>query len=205
MRSKRASDVPAAAPAPRARQMLATAIDVALGWAIAWRLHDRPTEPRAGGRAVRVRWITVVGPSSELVRQQLGSPGQRVARVRTVDRRTGARVALWRTLVVILTSLAGDAISKRHALGDDPELERKRLAREALEIREGHADDVEARNAALLEHYRQHRQNADLGSRVAPLVAVGLLTHFLRRRLTPTIEVSVRPGAPAARARTSAR
>jgi hypothetical protein len=195
MRSKRASDAPAAAPAPRARQMLATAIDVALGWAIAWRLHDRPTEPRAAGRVVRVRWITVVGPSSDLVRQQLGSPGQRVARVRTIDRRTGARVALWRTLAVILTSLAGDAISKRNALGDDPELEleRKRLAREALEIRESHADDVEARNAALLEHYRQHDQNVDLGSRVAPLMAVGLLTSFLRRRLTPTIEVSVRP------------
>ena len=59
------------------------------------------------------------------MRTQIASPGERLSGVRTVDRRTGRRVALWRTLLLVTVRAAGAELVRRSrpAAG---ELERER-------------------------------------------------------------------------------
>jgi hypothetical protein len=171
--------------------MLAGAVDVALAGGLAWLLRRRaPGVPDARGVASASRWIPVLGPSSELVREQLGSPGQRMLGIRTVDRRTGARVALWRTLIMTAAAVTGNVLARRNIRGAAPEPERS--TRELGVIEERHAGDPQARDAAIRDLITERRENADFGRRVSPVIAVGMLTSFLLRRLRPTTEVSVR-------------
>ena len=92
-------------PAPPWRRMLAGGVDAAIVGGAVW--FSRRQSPGAHERASR--WAPLFGPTSELVREQIGSPGQRLLGLRTVDRRTGRRLELWRTLVLVGVSVGGPA------------------------------------------------------------------------------------------------
>jgi hypothetical protein len=69
--------------------------------------------------------------------------------------------------------------------------ERERYMAEWRAIRERHSDDPGAREAARRELVAPH----DIASSCAPVLALGLLSTLLRRRLAPTTDVSVRDRA----------
>jgi hypothetical protein len=179
--------------APRVRQLAGAALDIAVGAGLAWVLgtgrRGDPSEPRPPltARLVPGALLRAVGPSSELVREQLGSPGQRLLGLRTVDRRTGARLALWRTLLLLAyRGLSQQIVSRRR---DGPSSERRQaLLRELGEIHRRHAENDDARESALRDFYATQPQISVHRSFV-PLIGVGLLGALLRRRLAPTVEV----------------
>ncbi len=122
------------APAPRVRQALAGLIDaalMALPTAIyglrAWRARE--TERPA---ARPPDWMRMLAPAFAVLGEQVGTPGGWIAGVRTVDRRTGRRLSLWRTLAVALAQVATRVLSRR--LTPSPALpsedERRQRARE---------------------------------------------------------------------------
>jgi hypothetical protein len=195
--------LPAAVAAPRSRRMLAGAIDSATAFAIGRGLKrfGGPRPPAGGdrpdGRAAATLALGVLGPSSDLVRQQLGSPGQRVLGLRTVDRRTGERVARSRTLLLVALGIADQALAARQKPGPDPQLEaeQERFRSEIAAIHERHRDDPAARDAALRRAYEQRPGpvKIDLAHLPVPRLAVVLLAAIARRRLAPTTEVLVRP------------
>jgi len=187
-------------PATRRQRALAGLIDLAVtglflgAW---WRWRGagaaRQDRPRARGRVGRAALLRVL---REGIEEQLGSPGERLVGIRTVDRRTGRRVELWRTIVVALVrlggQLAGRSLQPEPAQRDPGEEEQTR--QEILAIKERFADDPEARDAALMEHYRTHRQpvHVDLARPLASILAVSIVNGRLRRRLAPTILVDRR-------------
>jgi hypothetical protein len=128
-----------------------------------------------------------------VVYEQLGSPGAWVAGVRTVDRRTGRRVALWRTVLIASARLGTQAAAKRLAKPSPPisEAEHAERARALQAIRERFPDDEDARNAALTDHYREHQVTvkANLGTPLAISIGSSLLNSRLRRHLAPTMLV----------------
>ena len=89
---------PSYARAPQWRILLAGRVDVAIAGAL-----GRAIQARVGRRALRPV-ATLRSPMEELVREQIGSPGQLLLGVRTVDRRTGSRLALRRSLVVFASA-----------------------------------------------------------------------------------------------------
>jgi hypothetical protein len=188
---------PAPVAAPRSRSAAAVAIDALLGIALTWGASGGSCSAmdtaRSRASAQAARWMTVIGPSSDLVREQIGSPGQRLLGIRTVDRRTGARVDWWRSLTLAAMSGVGVALS-RASPQRDRELEVKRweFRRELQAAASSHAGDPEARAAAIRELDGRYQVNVDLGRRVGLLAALGLLRLVLRRRLAPTTEISVR-------------
>ena len=186
------------AAAPGWRRASAVLVDAALGAALKWTLRRGRGEP-TGLRDVLSRtespWLTLVEPSSDLVREQLGSPGQRLLGIRSVDRRTGVRLSLWRSLAMAATGFAVAALARRQARAAvSPERVRQReaLMREWRAIGERHADDPRARDAA--REQLAASQNVAASS-CAPVLALGLLSALLRRRIAPTTEVSVRERA----------
>ena len=82
---------------------------------------------RHGARSAALSWLARRRDSSawtarsrgcsrwpeEVLREQLRTPGQLLLGTRTVDRRTGARVALWRTLVLPASQLRGQGADGR--------------------------------------------------------------------------------------------
>jgi hypothetical protein len=93
--------------APRLRRVLAALVDMALTAAVVWMLRARAAADE------RTRWLSVLPP--ELIREQLGSPGRRMLGLRTVDRRTGRRVALWRSLALVGARMGGQLLARRIA------------------------------------------------------------------------------------------
>jgi hypothetical protein len=195
---------PEPTPAPRVRQVLAGLIDTAvmalpavIYWRRAWRTGERSAAGQPG-------WMRMLGPAAAVLGEQVGTPGDWIMGVRTVDRRTGRRLALWRTLTVALAQVATRVLSRR--LTPRPALpsedERRQQAREAQEIKERYADDEDARNAQLMRHYREHRVSVTV-SFWPPLIAgLGstLVNRAIRRRLAPTLVLSrgsAEPPAPA--------
>jgi len=176
-----------AEPAPRWRRMLADALDAAMlaAAARAWR-----------GRAVRAgarhqSW-GLLGRSADFLGVQLRSPGERLLGIRTVDRRTGRRVALWRTLLLSGCRLGGGLLLRR-LVAESPEDERQRewFTTETHAILERHPQASSARDAereALAERYSGRGPLRTVG----PWIAFGLLTAGLRRRLEPTVQVLAR-------------
>jgi hypothetical protein len=75
-------------PAPPWRRALAAIADIAIVGGVAWLWRRRAGSAAGVGRT---RWAPLLRPSGEMVREQLGSPGQHLLGVRTVDRRTGRR------------------------------------------------------------------------------------------------------------------
>jgi len=200
------SPTPAPVPAPRARKALAGLIDAAvlalpavlyLGRALRAGGADRPAaRPPA--------WTRVLTPAVGVLGEQVGTPGSWIMGVRTVDRRTGRRLALWRTLTVALAEVATRVLSQR--LTPRPSFpsddERRQRLREVEAIKDRYADDEEARNAELMRHHAEHRVNVTVN--VWPPLVAGLgstlVNRSVRRRLAPTLVVSrghaERPASP---------
>jgi hypothetical protein len=186
-------------PAPRARQTLAGLIDaavMALPTAIyglrAWRARGtgRPAARPPG-------WMSMLAPACALVGEQVGTPGSWIMGVRTVDERTGRRLALWRTLTVALVQVVTRLLGRRLAPRPEirPEAERRQRWSEIQAIKERYADDEDALSAELMRHQAEHR--GDVSVNIWPPVVVGLgatlVNRAVRRRLAPTLVVSRRP------------
>src|SRR5947209_1105985 len=180
--------------APRSRRALAGLADVAIVGGVAWLSRRRAGSSTRSGKA---RWAPLFGPSGEAVREQLGSPGQRLFGVRTVDRRSGRRVELWRTLVLLGTGVGGQLLMRRLTpIGQTPEQERERerFMEELRAVNERHPAGAPERDAELSALMPRHPGPIAVNpSRaMAASLAVGLINNRLRRRLAPTTEVPVR-------------
>jgi hypothetical protein len=188
-------------PAPRARTALAGLIDaglMALPTAVVLRRTMRVAE--AGDAPYRPpRWISALAPAFVVLGEQLATPGDWIMGVRTVDKRTGARIALWRTLTVALVRIAARRLARqlrpRPVIPTDME-RRQRSEIEAIEQR--HRDDEEARNAALMRHYSEHRVNPSAGLWRVLAGGLGsvLVNRVVRRRLAPTVVIDARDHNP---------
>ena len=177
------------ARAPAWRRSGANLIDAACLGGLWWLARSRGWV-RDGGRAARL----IAAPGDPL-REQLRSPGQLLLGTYTVDRRTGGRVALWRTLAVIAAGAAGREITRRlePASGDKDARERDAFVTEMQAIMARHPQASPERAAELRAlDQRQHGVVPSMLRAIAPSLAVGLLTTRLRRRLAPTVEVLAR-------------
>ena len=180
--------------APRARRLLATALDLTVAGVWVWARRPR----WSGGAAPTVEpslSSRLFGPANELAREQLGSPGERLTGLRTVDRRTGRRVQLWRTLLIVATRAAGAELGRR-ARRRDPEQERERAAfhRELRAVHERHREDPDACETEIAGLFERAPESieVDLKRSVGPIVVFGLLSALLRRRLAPTVVIDAR-------------
>ncbi len=177
------------AQASRSRRALAGLIDVAIFGALTRRVLSH-------GDRERLRLLSSIA-SPEALREQLRTPGQRIAGLRTVDRRTGERVALWRSLVLAGASGCG-ALAMRRVQPSPPtseqERERERALVEMESLYRRHPIDREAREAERARLATQARSPVDFDVKrvLATTLAVALLRAALRRRLAPTIEVDAR-------------
>ena len=177
--------------APRWRSMVAGLVDAALLAGIAWAFRGRVKGP-AGGRA-----LALLGSAGEFAREQIASPGQRLLGVRTVDRRTGRRTELWRTALLLGTSVAGQQLTARlrPGLNPDAESEGDAFLTELREIHERHPVDspeLAAERRALYERHTVTVFGPDLMQAMGVSAAVTMLNRRLRRRLAPTVEVLAR-------------
>jgi len=177
-------------PAPRFRRLLAGLIDMALagGGTWVWRRS-------AGGTAGMSRWAPMSGAAGGFLREQLGSPGQHLLGLRTVDRRTGRRVELWRSGVLLATAAAGQVIlSRLRPPPDTPEQERERerFAQEMRALAERHGDEPGERAAALDQLFDRYSLPNPFSAMPAA-IALGIVVRRLRRRLAPTTDVLARP------------
>jgi hypothetical protein len=179
-------------PAPRWRRMLAGAVDAAIGGGVVWLSRRR----LSGVDARAKRWMLWFGPTSEFVREQLGSPGEWIVGVRTVDRRTGRRVALWRTVTLVLARVVVDEI-QRNTSGVPspiPEAQHAELARELQAIKDAHPDDPDARNQATMRLYKERQVDFAGGQpagwrMLAGIVGGVAVNRWARRQLAPTVDV----------------
>jgi hypothetical protein len=170
--------------------MLAGALDAALVGGGTWLWRQR----RGAESARAARWAGLLEPTVESLRQQLRSPGQLLLGLRTVDRRTGRRLELWRTLVLLAVGVARMMFVRHLAppqLTPEQERERSGFLDELNAIQARHPDDEVAREAERQRLFeRQHNQVPEILRRTAgPMLALSLLNSRLRRRLAPTTEV----------------
>ncbi|MHB8532277.1 MAG: hypothetical protein ACYDC2_06125, partial [Solirubrobacteraceae bacterium] len=142
--------------------------------------------------AGRLRFLRMI--PAEALREQVRTPGQRLLGLRTVDRRTGERVALWRTLLLTGVAATGQQLTRRVAAPSqtpEQESERARFLDHVRDIHQRHPaggiareQEMEALWARQPDSLRSH-----LGRALGPALASALLTSRLRRRLAPTVEV----------------
>jgi hypothetical protein len=180
-------------PAPRWRRMLAGAVDSAIVGGAVWFSRRRSVN---GGIDRAAGWARLFGPASELIHQQIGSPGQRLLRLRTVDRRTGRRPELWRTLVLLGADAGGWLLMRRAApapLTASQERDRLTFLDELNAIEQRHRDDPGAREAARRRLFERQPPSgvATLGRTAGLILVSGLLKSRLRRRLTPTTDTRI--------------
>lgn len=179
--------------APRWRQTGSGLIDVGVLAGLRWLA-------RRGELTGAEKLITrAAGTGQRVLREQLRSPGQLLLGTRTVDRRTGRRVALWRTLALAGVGVASRELVRRLAPFEGPERRRAQaaFASESHEIYARHPQASPEREAALRELYRRHPPgsvSADPVRIFLPPLLAGLLGAGLRRRLAPTVEVLARGG-----------
>jgi hypothetical protein len=171
------------------RRAGANLIDMAFTGSVWWLARSRgwAREGAAGSRLMAI--------PGNLLREQVRSPGQWLFGTLTVDRRTGRRLALWRTIAVFGSRLAGAQITRRLEPARTPELEREREAARAEmgEIMRRHPQATPERDAELAAAHDRHRLILpSLPRAVAPSLVVGLLTTRLSRRLAPTVEILAR-------------
>ncbi len=171
--------------ASRWRTTLAGLLDAGLVAGVLWTL-------RSGsglGRGARTAGA-LLAPTSDFVREQLASPGQRLLGIRTVDRRTGRRVALWRTALLLGVRAGGQLAAARLAPATPDAAARAQLETELAEARRLHEGNPAALQSALTAIYERHSTDfAGLPRAIAPTLATGVLNRRLRRRLAPTVEV----------------
>jgi hypothetical protein len=178
--------------APWWRRMLAGGVDAAIGGFVVWLARKQSL----GANARATRWAPLLGPTSELLREQLGSPGQRLLGLRTVDRRTGRRVELWRTLALLGSRLGARLLMRRLApapLTPPQERDRREFLDELNALHERHREDPDALQAERRRLFeRQQPVTSTLLGVAGPALAAGLLNNRLRRRLAPTTEALIR-------------
>jgi hypothetical protein len=156
---------------------------------------------RSGGDAgdtdpVRLqRWLRPLSPAVGVLSEQLGTPGRWIVGLRTVDRRTGRRVALWRSLAVALLGAVTQAVRRRLTPASRPisESEREDFVREVEAIRERYADDSQLMQEKMMRLYEQRRIGVNLWRWLPATVGPALIKSRLRRRLAPTVVVVSRP------------
>jgi len=175
--------------APRWRQGAATLVDVAVLGGMWWLARSRGWV-RDGGALGKV-----LAAPGEPLREQLRSPGQLLLGIRTVDRRTGRRLALWRTLALAGAGAAGQVLTQRVLAPEADEQARRREAfgheQRALMKRHPEASpERDAERRALVERYPNIGPN--VLRTAAPMLAVGLVQRRLRTRLAPTVDVLAR-------------
>jgi hypothetical protein len=201
---------PELVPATRPQKALAGAVDTAFALAlvgVSWWSHNGG----AGRRelADRMGRLVALTPLKGIVDEQLGTPGAWVAGIRTVDQRTGKRVALWRTVLIVSARMGMRAAAQRLTKPSPPisEAEQEQRARELQAIRERFADDEDARNAALMDHYREHQLpvQANFARPLAITLGSAVVNNRLRRHLAPTKLVGRRAGVTARRSGRSRR
>jgi hypothetical protein len=107
-----------------------------------------------------------------------------------VDRRTGRRVALWRSLAVALLGPVTHAVRRRlvPAPPTIPESEREEFGRELRAIEEQYPGDGRRLAEASSRFYEQHRVEVNRWRWLLAMVP-GLISIPLRRRLAPTVVV----------------
>jgi hypothetical protein len=177
--------------ASRARRTTAGLIDMAVLGGPQMLLRRRG---RGAGSSGREKWLErVLGGGQLLLEQQLGTPGERAMGLRTVDRRTGRRVVLWRSVVLVLATAGTQALrdfaSERLAAARRAELEE---LRQGLRSVEQHPEDSLERDEAMSQVMRAQGEVSASLSCWWPLALAGalaLVQHQLRRRLAPTVVV----------------
>jgi hypothetical protein len=186
-------------PAPRARRTLAGLIDTAtLGLLYAFYLRGILRGGQDAGPnpdAVRLqRRLRLLPPALGILSEQLGTPGGWIAGLRIVDRRTGRRVALWRTLAVVLLKAVTEAARRRltPSPAPIPDSEHEDFARELQRISERYPDDGERPAEATSRFYAQHRVEVNPWRWLPAIVGAALIDNRLRRRLAPTAVVLAR-------------
>jgi hypothetical protein len=207
------AETPELTPAPRGARLLAAMIDAATIGVPSF-LYMRRAQRSADGRAqlgkLGGQWNRVIGPVRASLDQQVGSPGGWVVGLRTIDSRTGRRVALWRTLVLALARIAMGMLQRRTFGVNTPtsQAEHASFARELEAIKHAHPDDPEARNDAMMRLYRERERRVDVNlfgwRMLAGIVGSVLVNQWLRRRLAPTVVVSSRAATARITARKSA-
>ncbi len=184
-------------PATRRQRALAGLLDMAVAGAVVRLMWDRRAEGDGASRGGPLGRLAVLAPLRAIVEEQVGSPGAWVAGIRTVDRRTGRRVVLWRTAMLVGVRAASQLVASR--LQSDPpetmsELEWRQRKREIEEIEERYAADPDGRNRAMADYFEAHPQPWAMNVARPIAIAMGttLVNSRLRRRLAPTMLVKRR-------------
>jgi hypothetical protein len=170
--------------APRWRSILAGLVDTAVAGAAVWGLKVR-------GGVARTATIPVV-PASQLLRQQLGSPGQRLFGVRTVDQRTGTRVALWRSLVALGAGVGTHLLTARMSSPEATPQQahgHERHLQAVGETYQRHSADSAARDEERAGLMEQGPRRLDPWRQIGLPLAVRLVEGRLHRRLIVTKEI----------------
>ncbi len=185
------------------RKGLAGVIDAGIPMAVAYaRRRRRPAHGKGSSGGGIGEAIGGVLARSALI-ERMGSPGQRLMGLRTVDRRTGRPVTLRRA--TLLTGLGVGVTVARARLrapspaSDSPERQRagEELRREVRELREQHAREPEALEAAMMELYRRRAPAVRLGGgKLIAGVGLQFLVGRVRRRVAPTEVVRSRRPDP---------
>jgi hypothetical protein len=166
--------------APGWRRVAGALIDAAILWPL--------------GRSNRLARVPVA-VAVEILREQVGSPGQLLLGVRTLDRRSGERVALWRSMALGGVAWGGQLLVRRLAPPPPGPEQKQALERYWSELRETgarHPDGPDATGGACRPLLQPPPITVNVGRAVAPTVAVGLVTNRLRRLLAPTVEALAR-------------
>jgi hypothetical protein len=187
-------------PAPRARRTLAGLIDAStfgllFALYVRWKWRSGREPGPDHNPAGLERWLRLLNPVLGVVSEQLGTPGAWIVGLRTVDPRTGRRVALWRTLAVVLLGVLTEAGRRRLTPPVPPisESERGEFGREMRAIREGYADDGKLQREAMSRFYEQHRVDVNPLRWLPAIAGAALINNRLRRHLAPTVVVVSRP------------
>jgi hypothetical protein len=191
-------DSPKLQSAPRWRQTLAGLINAATIGAVSvlhtrWQRRSRDAGSRPGASGER-RWPRLLSLATVVLDQQVGTPGGWIMGLRTVDSRTGRRLALWRSLALALAG-AGIQELRRRAFGVRKPLavgERADLAHQLETIKDTHRDDPDGRQRETMRAFSERQVDVKyMGWRVlAGVVGATFVNHRLRRRLAPTTVVA---------------
>lgn len=193
MRAPQATVTEQPLPAPRALRTLAGLIDAAVLGLLA-ALYLRRIWRRGPGADGALKHLPQrarpFGLGVSVIGEQLGTPGGWIVGLRTVDRRTGRRLALWRTLAVALLGLLAQ-VARRRLLPTPPtmsESEHEEFGRELRAIEEAYPGDGRRLAEASSRFYEERRVEVNRRRSLAA-IAPALINIGLRRRLAPTVVV----------------
>jgi hypothetical protein len=202
MSEAESAPLPALREAPGWRRTLARLVDMATVAGVMYarrrmtgrRLID--AGPSVAPSAARKALGELLWPTALL--ERVGTPGERLLGVRTVDRRSGRPVALGRAVALTATAAAITALRTRLApppVTDEDRRLQQELMREVDELKRRHGDDPDAFNAAMAKLWEK-RKGATRNT-VGPFLAINLglslLVRRLQRRIAPTVVVMRRP------------